>query len=636
MGINLLTSPTPSTDSNNITSELQQIFEQIVQDITFRLGCVGAIASTIEQSNMLCVRAAAFDVPPQILHPYLNDEGLSFINPNAVILLGKEKKNINNTFARENQSSPPYAISNNLHDVLRPLVNKRLSNKIQKAFEINQLITVPFMLRGEIVGTLTAAKKSDFNQKDIDFLLAFANQTAATIRSQRRLGSMAVLERIILSMQATMLDETKVLQTIVDTVVYELGYIGAMVATLEAGDALPVRAYALDAMPKLLVNLEAKAGLSLVGPKSIVYLNDLKFKDNLSVRAVRGLNGRPQKYITSGQLYDLLRPFADKNLAMLAQRMLKIKQVIAVPFFLQNEVVGNLFVASKNEQFSDWEVSILTAFGQQAAAGLRNARLYRETEKQREIAQIFGRMAFSATAAVHALGNHLSSVHTYLQMLTTLDEFPPEHQAGLIKNSSAILERLEKASRLLDHLHEPWQQTADRPINVNDCLNIAVREVFPQILQEMQKESFTLEDGLKVNVDLAYDLAPVSTSNDMLTEAFRVLIKNAKEAVQSCTRREITIRSQAQDCQIVIQIQDTGRGIKPENLQNIFEIGWSTKGELGMGFGLFWTRDFFKGLGGSISVDSQIDKGTCFTLTLPTAVSQTSAESSLLETGTLP
>jgi hypothetical protein len=45
-------------------------------------------------------------------------------------------------------------------------------------------------------------------------------------------------------MQSQMADETEVLQTIVDAVVHKLGYAGAMVATLEDGHALPLRAYA--------------------------------------------------------------------------------------------------------------------------------------------------------------------------------------------------------------------------------------------------------------------------------------------------------------------------------------------------------------------------------------------------------
>lgn len=617
MGINFLTPTQTEEKTAEITESLTQLLHQIVHDVVQRLDCVGAIATTVENGRSLYVRATAFDVPDEIVENYLQNEGLSLIGPNAIVQLDKDKKNPQTQFFNQDGHAKPYVISERLFDLLRPLTGKKFSDRIQRDFGIEQVITIPFILREEVVGTLIVAKQKPFTTHEIDILTAFAHQTAATIRSERRLSSMAVLERIIFSMQSTMLDETKVLQTIVDTVVYELGYIGAMVATLEAGNSLPVRAYALDAMPKLLSTLESKAGIGLVGPRSVVFLDDERYKDNLSVRAVKGINGRPQNYIASDRLFDLFRPIADRSVSALAQRMLQIKQVIAVPFFLENEVVGNLFVASRKETFSDWEVSILTAFGQQAAAGLRNARLYHETEKQKQIAEMFSRMAFSATASIHALGNHLSSIHTYLQMLTTIREFPPEHQDMLLQNSDAILGRLDKASRLLDSLHEPWQQTTERPININDCINVAIREVFPEILQELREKTLQTESGVTLHIDLAFDLPVIHASSDMMTEAFRVLIKNAKEAMSSKKECTLSVRSYVQNSNVVVTIQDTGGGIKPENLQHIFEIGWSTKGNQGMGFGLFWTKDFIRGLDGTIQVGSDFGKGTTFTLTLP-------------------
>ncbi|MEM7332855.1 MAG: GAF domain-containing protein [Chloroflexota bacterium] len=620
MSINLLSSTSVST-SIALPKELQQLLQQIVNDVVSRLGCIGAIATTLEQGNALHVRAASFDVPDNVVEQYLNKEGLTLFNEDAVVYLDKDKKNLNGLFLNETGDEPKHAVSDRLFDLLRPLASRRFSDKLQREFGIKQVVAVPFILRNEMVGSLIATKQSEFSQQDIEILSAFGQQTAVAIQSQKRLSSMEVLERIIFSMQEKMLNETKVLQTIVDTVVNDLNYVGAMVATLEMGNSLPVRAYALKSnLANLLSKLESKAGISLVGPRAVVFLDDEKYKDNLSVKAVKGLNGRPEKYIMSGSLHDLLRPIADKSLASIAQRILQIKQVIAVPFFLENEVVGNLFVASSKKSFSEWEISVLTAFGQQAAVGIRNARLYNETEKQRQIAQMFGRMAFSSTAAVHALGNHLSSVHTYLQMLTTFKEFPEQHQEHLLNNSHAILGRLEKASRLLDNLHEPWHQLEDRPVNVNDCLNIAIREVFPEILQELQEETIVTDDEYRVHINLQFDLPLLQTSNDMLTEAFRVLIKNGKEAMAHSETKNLWISSASRESsELVILIEDSGQGIQPENLQNIFELGWSTKGTQGMGFGLFWTRDFIRGLNGEITVQSVIDEGTTFTIVLPTA-----------------
>ena len=105
----------------------------------------------------------------------------------------------------------------------------------------------------------------------------------------------------------------------------------------------------------------------------------------------------------------------------------------------------------------------------------------------------------------------------------------------------------------------------------------------------------------------------------MLTEAFRVILMNGVEAVnKNKAGRNLWIDSRLRpDSMLEVSIRDDGVGIKPENAVKIFEMGWSTKKGKGMGFGLFWTRDYIEGLGGHITVDSSRKKGAAFIITLP-------------------
>jgi signal transduction histidine kinase len=116
-------------------------------------------------------------------------------------------------------------------------------------------------------------------------------------------------------------------------------------------------------------------------------------------------------------------------------------------------------------------------------------------------------------------------------------------------------------------------------------------------------------------------LPPVKTSPDMLIEVFRVLVKNAAEAVNERGQgNELWLGSRlGADSAVEVLIRDCGTGIKPENLNRIFELGWSTKKE-GMGFGLFWAKDFVEGLGGNIQVESVWGQGTTFCVSLPVSV----------------
>ena len=67
---------------------------------------------------------------------------------------------------------------------------------------------------------------------------------------------------------------------------------------------------------------------------------------------------------------------------------------------------------------------------------------------------------------------------------------------------------------------------------------------------------------------------------------------------------------------IEIIVRDNGAGIKPENLHRIFEMKWSTKSH-GMGFGLYWAKDYVEGVGGNIEVDSVWGQGTIFYIRVP-------------------
>ncbi|MCI0399211.1 MAG: ATP-binding protein [Chloroflexi bacterium] len=611
-----------------LAPELQRTLQQIVDDVVERLGCVGAILATLEPGNALPTRAYSVSFAPELLGQLEKQLGVGLVGPKSVVYLdeGKHRDNLSVRAVKlVQQNGAPkrdyYLISDNLYDLFRPVVSKKLSDLAQRLTGIRQVAAVPFLLDGEVVGNLFAASQVEFSRRDTDFLIAFGHQAANAIQSQRHLAETQALERVILALQASITDEVQVLQTVVDAVVQKLGYVGAMVATLERGNALPVRAFAVDFGTELLHYLETRLGISPISPRSVVYLDEGRYKDNLSVRAVTGNNGRPVKFLVSNQLYDLFRPIVNRPLSALAQRLTGIKQVLAVPFFLDDEVVGNLFVATRKPQFLPREIVILTSFGQQAAVGIRNARLYRKAEERRQIAQMFARMAFSAAASVHGLRNNISAFRTFLGLVQMTAHLPLDRRQRVLDSSDEVLGRLNEAADILDNLHKPWEQKPDVPTNVNNCLIWAVRELLPEVKFELPEESFEARDGLRLHRALADNLPLILTLPDMLIEAFRVIIKNGVEALLEHEKgSDIWIESRlGANGAIEVTFRDNGIGIKPENLNKIFEMGWSSKKGQGMGFGLFWTRDYVEGLGGTITVESEWKKGTAFHLTLPPA-----------------
>jgi signal transduction histidine kinase len=218
-------------------------------------------------------------------------------------------------------------------------------------------------------------------------------------------------------------------------------------------------------------------------------------------------------------------------------------------------------------------------------------------------------MAFSAATNVHALRNHIGAFRMYAQLIKS------QLSESSQKMGESIMERLNQAADILDNLHEPWRQQPDSQTDVNQCLSRAIDKIITD------RHALASKDGITLHTALADNLPPVHTSPDMLTEAFRVVIKNALEAIREKLRENgreghLWVGSRLiNNATVEVSIRDNGIGIKAENLSKIFEIKWSTK-EIGMGFGLFWTKDYIEGMGGSIKVESDWQEGASFYINL--------------------
>lgn len=112
------------------------------------------------------------------------------------------------------------------------------------------------------------------------------------------------------------------------------------------------------------------------------------------------------------------------------------------------------------------------------------------------------------------------------------------------------------------------------------------------------------------------EVPPVQCYPNQINQLFMNLLLNATQAIRESG--VITIRTWAAEDAAVIEIRDTGIGIPPENLDRIFEPGFTTKGgRVGMGLGLLISRQTVEQHGGHLHVRSAVGEGTTFTIFLP-------------------
>lgn len=107
---------------------------------------------------------------------------------------------------------------------------------------------------------------------------------------------------------------------------------------------------------------------------------------------------------------------------------------------------------------------------------------------------------------------------------------------------------------------------------------------------------------------------PIIADFQQLEQVFVNLIVNAIQAMPDGGR--LTIRTQVNSEWAAISIKDTGQGIPPKNIPKLFTPFFTTK-EKGTGLGLAISHGIIEQHGGSIKVDSEIGKGTTFTIQLP-------------------
>jgi len=141
-------------------------------------------------------------------------------------------------------------------------------------------------------------------------------------------------------------------------------------------------------------------------------------------------------------------------------------------------------------------------------------------------------------------------------------------------------------------------------------------------LRAMIDEHFMISKTIATNKNISLinsaEKFEVRTDPQILSLVIRNLIANAIKFSFDGGKIEIKVRRG--DSDVVMQVKDNGKGIPPEDLESLFQASITTEGtgqEKGTGLGLALCYDYLKYLNGEISVQSELGKGTTFTVRVP-------------------
>jgi CheY-like chemotaxis protein len=176
---------------------------------------------------------------------------------------------------------------------------------------------------------------------------------------------------------------------------------------------------------------------------------------------------------------------------------------------------------------------------------------------------------------------------------------------------------------------ESIRKNAHRAANVVHSLLAFARKRKPERVETdpnlvvkaaLQLKEYDLRtSGIRVEERLGQQLPPVFADPNQLQQVLLNILNNAQDAVLTMSSaRGISITTEGVDGKILIRVQDSGSGISKQDLKKVFDPFFTTKplGK-GTGLGLSISYGIIREHGGDIEINSQVDRGTQVTITLP-------------------
>jgi signal transduction histidine kinase len=239
--------------------------------------------------------------------------------------------------------------------------------------------------------------------------------------------------------------------------------------------------------------------------------------------------------------------------------------------------------------------------------------LAREQETVAELRELDRLKSDFAAAASHELRTPLTTIRGFAELLK---HQPPSADPATRDAVEAIARQTAHLQRLVGNLLREAQlehgvpETAVEPTSVAHVLD-EVRDAFPGSVGRIQ---------LQVERDLpTLALDPVA-----LHEIVANLVDNALK--YSTPGGPVVVDARIVDGSLTIRVSDEGAGISPGDLPRIFDRFTqvdqsSTRAHGGVGLGLHLVRELTRRFGGEVAVDSVVDRGTTFTVTIPVPAS---------------
>jgi len=535
----------------------------------------------------------------------------------------------------------------NLGDSINNEYGVRDRNFIHEAEDFKAEMIVPVVEQDKLnaIFIFSAKQSGDlYDQNDINFFNVFAPQIATAIEKSKlyeeveqfnrelqakveertkslREANAGLEERnkFLATMQAVTnlinrtLDLKQVNQMIADSIAKELGYVGGILSfTSRNNQVLRVGA--------ITNTTEAKKALGLLPQDPREYETLLTSDYNFGAKAF--LSG---KIIFSDKMSDFFSPPIDKITIDKVQEQLGVKTVVGVPIFSEARIIGviNFLLSVKQDRISSMDIETMTALTNQVGITSRNLKLYNTLqhanqelqEANMRLRELDKAKSEFLSIASHQLRTPISAIKGYLSMII-------EGDFGQIPGpiNKIVKDLFESASRLarLINVFLNVSRIESGRLKLEKA-PLQITELIEGVITELKNEA------AKKDLDLTFDkpkkvVPQVFADSDKLREVVLNLIDNS---IKYTPQGSVKVSLDVDDKNLTFMVEDTGIGIKKEEVKSLFRkfvrgSGVAQVHTGGSGLGLFIAQKIIKEHNGEIWAESDGQgKGSRFKFVIP-------------------
>ena len=496
-------------------------------------------------------------------------------------------------------------------------VGFRVMNPSASLGEVILLGLTPMLVAGMLINRnlrLESQQREALIQEQITFVEsrheelreAYLAQEQTRVELRRKVVQLTALQRAGLLFSST-LDREALMQKVLEALTSDLQYDRAMISFFD-----PVRQVVMDTRV-LGVSPEIQA---------FVRAREISVTDPMSPEGIVLLQGQPLLVGDVQAVWDRLHPL-NQRFALLTQT----KAWIAVPLKVKDRVLGSLMVDRiQAHSLTQDDLELMMTVAHQVAIALDNASAYEQIEdlnvglevkvreRTAELEQADRLRSQFLSHVSHELKTPLTSIKGFLQNLLDgltgpLNEKQQRYLSRMLDNSDRLIRMIEA---LLDRTRIQSGRLDLVPVEIDlgHCVADAVEQL--RLLAQAKQQSL---ETIVPSVPLV-----VWADRDRLIQIVTNLVQNAVKFTPEGGSIMVTVRQESQTL-AGVSVRDTGQGIPPEFLDQIFDPFFRVKqvrsGTKGLGLGLSIVRTLVEVQGGTIAARSELGQGAELSFTIP-------------------